>query len=369
MLFDTGKISFFNNININNIESINNENPVNNNNFITFEPNNFFSISNENSLYNKNDNFAINLAKIINGVKSGGNTRRFFKSKVEKDLPKPFLEKEISIVFKKMKIIKETKIKFIACINKISTKKEEIKDKLTLNPSERRKNVDSKIKNKDKFKAGRKLKNDFSIRIHNKYSCDNLVDKIKNLINISLVAFCNKIIKNIYRENAKIKQIFSDAKLPKKFSTDKAIKDIDKNFIVYKKKGNEILELLNMAVKDYLCNKISSKYTNIPKKYNGLIIKQLLIDDNNKNIFDFLFNHIKIGDFFDIFIYQKKFKDILNYNQPNKKQKQILKNNSVKFSDYLQKFYLKDEIYFQCLVLLIYNFRRYFFIEERRNRK
>ena len=124
-----------------------------------------------------------------------------------------------------------------------------------------------------------------------------------------------------------------------------------------------------MTVKDYLCNKISSKYTNIPKKYNGLIIKQLLIDDNNKNIFDFLFNHIKIGDFFDIFIYQKKFKDNLNYNQLNKKQKQILKNNSVKFSDYLQKFYLKYEIYFQCLVLLIYNFRRYLFIKERRNRK
>ena len=107
------------------------------------------------------------------------------------------------------------KAKFISCINKINTKKEEIKDKLILNPSKRRKNIDNKIKNKDKIKAGRKLKNDFSVRINNKYSCDNLVDKIKNMINISLILFDNKIIKNIYTDNAEIKQIFSDAKLPR----------------------------------------------------------------------------------------------------------------------------------------------------------
>jgi hypothetical protein len=112
------------------------------------------------------------------------------------------------------------------------------------------------------------LKNDFSVRINNKYSCDNLIDKIKNMINISLVSFDNKIIKNIYTDNAEIKQIFSDAKLPQKFSTTKVIKGIDKNFIVQKRKGNEILELLNLTVKDYFYNKISSKYTNIPQDYN-----------------------------------------------------------------------------------------------------
>jgi hypothetical protein len=127
-----------------------------------------------------------------------------------------------------------------------------------------------------------------------------------------------------------------------------------------------------LTVKDYFYNKISSKYTNIPQDYNWLIINQLLLDDNNnnnnKNIFYFLFNQIKIGDFLDIFIYQKKLKDIFNYNQLNKKQNQILENNSAKFSDYLQKFYINDETYFQCVVLLIYNFRRYLLIKESRNR-
>ena len=70
-----------------------------------------------------------------------------------------------------------------------------------------------------------------------------------------------------------------------------------------------------MTVKEYLCNKISSKYANIPLEYNKLIIKQLLSDENNKDIFEFLFNILEIGDFFIILIHQKRFKDILYYDQ------------------------------------------------------
>ena len=115
-----------------------------------------------------------------------------------------------------MSIDKETKEKFISYINKISTKKEEIKDKLTLNPSKRRKTLNYKIKECDKFKKGRKSKNDISIRTHNRFSFDNMIDKIKNMINTSLVLFCNKVIKAIYKNNKQIKQIFSDAEIPKK---------------------------------------------------------------------------------------------------------------------------------------------------------
>ena len=69
----------------------------------------------------------IKLAKIINGVKSGSKAKRYFITRVEKDIPKPFFEIEISILFKKMSINKQTKEKFISCINKINIKKEEIK--------------------------------------------------------------------------------------------------------------------------------------------------------------------------------------------------------------------------------------------------
>ena len=342
------------------------ENTIINNQFlIPLEPNDF--IRSDDIIFD-NGNNANNLDQKNYRMKMDNKAKIFFKTRIEINIPKPFLENEICVLFKKMKIDKETKIKFISCLNKFSKKKEEIKDKLLLNQNERRKNLDNKIKIKDKFKTGRKLKNDISRRSHNKYSFDNLVDKIKNMINTSLLFFCNKVIKTIYENNPKTKQIFTDAELPKKISTKKVIKEIDKNFIVNKKKGNEILELLNMTVRDYLCNKISTKYSKIPSQYNELIINQLLSDENNKDIFDFLLNNIKIEDYLNIFLHQKEFKDILNYDRLNNSQKQILKNNNVSICNYLKKIYIKDETYFQCLVILIYNFRRYLMIRERRNR-
>jgi len=268
---------------------------------------------------------------------------------------------------------KETKIKFISCINKASDKKEEIKDKLLLKPNERRKNLGGVREIKDKnikniIKSGRKKKSDISNRFHNKYSSDNLIDKIKNLINISLVSFCNKIISSIYEDKIKIKEIFSSARLSKKISKTKIIKDINYNFIYNKKKAHEILDLLNITIMDYLCNKISQKYANTPDEYNKLIINQLLLDNKYKDIFDFIFNHIKIKDWFDLFIYKKDLKDISKYKSLKRNEKIIIKNNLVRINDYLIKIYQKDETYFQCLVMCIYNFNRFLMVKEERNR-
>ena len=268
---------------------------------------------------------------------------------------------------------KETKIKFISCINKASDKKEEIKVKLLLKPNERRKNLGGVREIKDKnikniIKSGRKKKSDISNRFHNKYSSDNLIDKIKNMINISLVSFCNKIISSIYEDKIKIKEIFSSARLSKKISKTKIIKDINYNFIYNKKKAHEILDLLNITIKDYLCNKISQKYANTPDEYNKLIINQLLLDNEYKDIFDFIFNHIKIKDWFDLFIYKKDLKDISKYKSLKRNEKIIIKNNLVRINDYLIKIYQKDETYFQCLVMCIYNFNRFLMVKEERNR-
>ena len=351
-------------------------NSINNNNhLISFDVTDFYNLSEENSL--KNNNLSMNLSQIINKEKPRFKVKKYFKTQIEKDIPKPLLEKDITKIFKKMNIGKETKMKLISCLNKPSTKKEEIKDKLLLNPRERRKKLNdnkktklNNINNNDKIniiKSGRKTKNDVSIRTHNKFSFDNMIDKIKNMINTSLVLFCNKIIKAIYTNEEQITQIFSATKISKEISRTKIIRDIDYSFIANKKKGSEILELLNMTVKNYLCNKISSKYVNIPNEYNELIINQILLDDNNGNIFDFLFN-LKIGNFFNVYIYQKDIKDLIEFNSLKSKHKRIIKNNLVNISDYLCKIISKDETYFQCLVMLIYNFRRFLMNQERRNR-
>ena len=348
---------------------------INNNQLISFDLNNFNTIFDENSL--KNNNLYMNPSQMINKAKPYFKIKKYYRIEIEKDIPKPFLEKDITKLFKKMNICKETKMKFISCINNPSTKKEEIKYKLLLNPRERRKKLNDKVKpkekkeikfnNKSNIKSGRKTKNDFSVRTHNKFSFDNMIDKIKNMINTSLVLFCNKIIKAIYTNEEQIIQIFSMAKISKEISRTKIIKDIDYSFLANKRKGNEILELLNMTVKDYLSNKISLKYVNIPNEYNELIINQLLLDDNNKDIFVFLFN-IKIGDFFYVYIYQKDIKDFLEFNNLKSNHKRIIKNNLVRINDCLNKIVSKDETYFQCLVMLIYNFRRFLMNQERRNR-
>ena len=348
---------------------------INNNQLISFDLNNFNTIFDENSL--KNNNLYMNPSQMINKAKPYFKIKKYYGIKIENDIPKPFLEKDITKLFKKMNICKETKMKFISCINNPSTKKEEIKSKLLLNPRERRKKLNDKVKpkekkeikfnNKSNLKSGRKTKNDFSVRTHNKFSFDNMIDKIKNMINTSLVLFCNKIIKAIYTNEEQIIQIFSMAKISKEISRTKIIKDIDYSFLANKRKGNEVLDLLNMTVKDYLSNKISLKYVNIPNEYNELIINQLLLDDNNKDIFVFLFN-IKIGDFFYVYIYQKDIKDFLEFNKLNSNHKRIVKNNLVRFNDCLNKIVSKDETYFQCLVMLMYNFRRFLMNQERRKR-
>ena len=344
------------------------DNLINNDISPNFEANNFLLISSENNL---NLNSSINIEKLICRIEKDIKLKPFFE--IKKDIPSPFLEKDIINMFKIMDLDKETKIKFISCINKASDKKEEIKDKLLLKPNERRKNLGGVREIKDKnikniIKSGRKKKSDISNRFHNKYSSDNLIDKIKNMINISLVSFCNKIISSIYEDKIKIKEIFSSARLSKKISKTKIIKDINYNFIYNKKKAHEILDLLNITIKDYLCNKISQKYANTPDEYNKLIINQLLLDNKYKDIFDFIFNHIKIKDWFDLFIYKKDLKDISKYKSLKRNEKIIIKNNLVRINDYLIKIYQKDETYFQCLVMCIYNFNRFLMVKEERNR-
>ena len=343
-------------------------NLINNDISPNFESNNFLPIFSENNL---NLNSSINIEKLICRIEKDIKLKPFFE--IKKDIPSPFLEKDIINKFKIMDFDKETKIKFISCINKASDKKEEIKDKLLLKPNERRKNLGGVREIKDKninniIKSGRKKKSDISNRFHNKYSSDNLIDKIKNMINISLVSFCNKIISSIYEDKIKIKEIFSSARLSKKISKTKIIKDINYNFIYNKKKAHEILDLLNITLKDYLCNKISQKYANTPDEYNKLIINQLLLDNKYKDIFDFIFNHIKIKDWFDLFIYKKDLKDISKYKSLKRNEKIIIKNNLVRINDYLIKIYQKDETYFQCLVMCIYNFNRFLMVKEERNR-
>ena len=126
-----------------------------------------------------------------------------------------------------------------------------------------------------------------------------------------------------------------------------------------------------MTIKDYLSNKISPKYTGFPLEYNALIIKQLLLDKNNKDIFDFIFNNLKIEDWLNIFIYQKKFKDFFKYESLPKNKKDKIKEGFIGIDSYFDKIYKNGDkngkIYFHCFMVMIYNFVRFIMIKEKRN--
>ena len=305
-----------------------------------------------------------NIMKIDSSIDTDNKTKILFE--VNTLIPDPFLEYQINVIIRLMDINKEQKEKYYLETKEICDKIYLVRDKIMLKKNERRRHLKRKnglFENKKKdesnetIKIGRKKKSDGSIRFHNKYSLDNLFNKAKNMINKSLIEFIN--ILNIEKKKSKSKLI-------------KVIKNNQYNFIKDKKKSKDIIELFTLTVKEYLCNKLSIKYTNLPNDYNEKVISLLLKDDNNKNLFDFIFNKLKIEDWVDIFLYQKKFKDYFGFNSINKNNKKIIKENIIRIDYYFEEIYLDnkgnaDKTYFHCFLLLIYNLRRYIMIKEKRN--
>ena len=79
-----------------------------------------------------------------------------------------------------------------------------IREVLESNQNETRKKNIKKLKEKIKAKKGRKKKRVYSKRNHNTYSPDNLIYKIKNLINYSLIIFLNELINSLCSQEEKI---------------------------------------------------------------------------------------------------------------------------------------------------------------------
>ena len=128
------------------------------------------------------------------------------------------------------------------------------------------------------------------------------------------------------------------------------------------------LNLLNSTIKEYFSKRISTKFTRFPQEYNELIINYFLNDDIHKNIFNFLFN-ITIDDWINIFIYKREINDLISFNKLKEIEKNIIKDNLVRIDEYLNDICENNKIYFHCFMLLIYNFKRYFEIKERRTSK
>jgi hypothetical protein len=228
---------------------------------------------------------------------------------------------------------------------------------------------------KNKFGKGRKAINDETIRNHNKYSSDNVINKIKTILKKYIIIFINNIINYLY-PTEKRNLILSELKFPANKTSD-LIKDVDYKSTANKKKRIENLILLNFSLKQLLSFDLSKKYKSIKQKsiqflkFNQKIITEYLMNDNNhRAIFNFVLNELKIEDFLDIFIYKKELSDISSFNELDIHEKEIVESCFVRIEPYLKELLDgKDYIYLICFLLLIFNYRRYFDIKADRKRK
>ena len=250
-----------------------------------------------------------------------------------------------------------------------------IKEDLESNKNKRNKRSVLRIKMDIKLEKGRKKKDDSSKRNHNSCSPDNLINKIKNFINDSLIITINKIINFLYSEEKKI-GFLSDLNLSQERKvqvSENIIKKINYNFRANRTNKDGNLALLKLTIYDYLSTIISSKYIDLPENFNKLIMDKLLEDTVNKDIFNFIFKELTLDDFLEIIIHKKELEDFSKFNKLDEKQiillKKLLDENLFGVERILviisEKYDMK---YVNCFTLLIFNLKRFIMNREKRIR-
>ena len=298
------------------------------------------------------------------------------KFTINNAIPPPLYEYDIAqIINNKMTI----SYKIYNILNSISNIKNDprieiVKRDITEKLNTRSKRVNKKLKNKENIKFGRKKKEDPSIRIHNKYTTDNIIIKIKNIMKKYLIMFVNNIIISLYGSK-RINEIRTKLNLPKHASFS-LIKDINYKSVSNKIRKKDNLDLLTFSIEEFLSCNVSTRYRKINKEnfndlsnYNKIVIDFLFKDKANINLFIFIFKNLKVEDFLNIFIYQKELNDFYSFNYLGEKQKKIIEESLIKIDDFFDKLSEEGDLYFFCFLLLIYNYKRYFSIKHERQRK
>ena len=111
----------------------------------------------------------------------------------------------------------------------------------------------------------------------------------------------------------------------------------------------------NLTIKDYISQNISPKTINLPFDYNKKIIQKLLEDEENKDIFNFIFNELKIEDWLDIYLYKKEIDNFIE-----------IRESLIRIDNTFLEMKKVDKLYLNCFTLMIYNYKRYFSMKEER---
>ena len=292
---------------------------------------------------------------------------------------KPLFEvkKEIYEQPKIIKAIKEILPDFFPekLINIIIDKFYTIRDKSNLI-------LDIDIKNHEINRLREILESDFIKRRKKigvvSFRCDYILSKLINIINESLLDFFNNLINGIYSSD-EITQIIEGLNLKMKISSKDLDQIIKKNDYEYKKNLKKIeciLKFLDLTLKKFLSDNISNKYDLLkyPSNYNGLILDKILEDEDNKDIFEFILNELKIKDWLELLLYKKEFKDFKNFNSFSISKKNKIKRSLRGIDKYIHKIKKSgktdkdNKIYYHKFSLISYNLKRLLLNKETRNR-
>ena len=287
-----------------------------------------------------------------------------------KELPELYTENQINNKIKGMDLSEDMKRKIL--LDKNIENVHIIKTSQSLDPNSKKRNKPTMDQIKKKS-LGRKVLNSTEEVGHTKYDSDNLVKKIKIIVNDNLFEFLNSLLKSIYNKDIKQKnKVLTLLKLRTRNSskTNIEIMKMSSAFRSENTKSDDNIILLNSTLKEYFSHEISPKYSenNYEKNYNEILIETLLNDENNKNIFNFLFNRLTFEDFLDLFSYKKQLSDFVEYNSLTDAQKKEIEDNlyECKIEQIVNDIYNEDYIYFHCFFLLLYNLKRYFVNKEKR---
>lgn len=282
----------------------------------------------------------------------------FYTLKKIKDLLHERLSNDILKLFKKSSFENEN-------LEKIEIS---ISDKALL--CKKRKKKSKRIpKEKERQILGRKVKDDFSIRKHNKYSSDNIIKKIKRELFECFLKFVNKIINENLDSIKKAKYRANLRPIEKRSRQNKnenLLKIINYKYIDRLNKKID-LSLLNMPFKELFSKEVSPRFSNVKPDSNKIVIKQLLEEERDNDNIIFALN-LKFKDWLDVFSYKKEINSLQNFN--NEKMKNIIDSfeyiNSIISDIYKTN---RDNNYINYYLLYLYNYERWFLIKKDRIRK
>ena len=252
-----------------------------------------------------------------------------------------FEDKEFSLdyntsniyVNKSLEIIKEVEINLIEKERKINQNTKEIGMNILDNSNKEKKELNSPTKKK----LGRKIKNSNIKGLHDKYSQDNIIKKIKSSVISNMLKYINSFINKIYKGNIG-HGVFK-----------KELLIMNQSQIVNVKNNKKFL---HKKLKDIFSEDISDKYTHFFVQHNKILIQSLLNEkDEEKRI---IFNNLFMLTFLDCLNHfsGKIYIKILDGLE-------CLNNLSKKFED--------DQDYMELFIYNVLNFEQIIMNKRERN--